>query len=338
MSQDLISVIMPAYNAEKYIAASIESVLAQTYSDWELVVVDDGSTDSTATIVKEFVKRDQRIKYVFQENGRLGKARNTGIRNASGSLIAFLDSDDLWIKTKLEAQTRTMAENKADVVYSKAWVFTDKEITAQTETMMSTVGLFSGPDFFDSLIRQNQLPVLTVLLKKSTLDRVGLFEEAKPYHGCEDYDLWLRLAKAGFVFYGMPDVLARYRRHDKAMTAVASNSFKPMLLIVRRHIDDSRLSKLEKRKLLTGLYRGLIAALIDEGKFSEAKQFVYELYSWNKNSIVTRLQKLLINIWPQQYNFISRECLYRTEWHLQNSFSRSKRPDSQQRDFTSRAR
>src|SRR5688572_23610353 len=238
MTQDLISVIMPAYNAEKYIATSIESVLAQTYPDWELIVVDDGSTDSTATIVQEFVKRDLRIKYVFQENGRLGKARNTGISNSTGSLIAFLDSDDLWMPSKLEAQTRAMAANNADVVYSKAWIFTDKEIIAETETMMSTVGLFSGPDFFDSLIRQNQLPILTVLLKKSTLDRVGLFEEAKPYHGCEDYDLWLRLAKAGFVFYGMPDVLARYRRHDKAMTAVASNSFNPMLLIVRRHIDD----------------------------------------------------------------------------------------------------
>lgn len=310
---------MPAYNAEKYIGDSIKSVLAQTYSNWELIVVDDGSTDRTAAVVQELAGRDGRIKYVFQENGRMGKARNTAIANAAGSLIAFLDSDDLWVETKLEAQTRAMAENNADVVFSKAWVFTDQETTARAETMMSTVGLFSGPDFFDSLIRRNQLPVLTVLLKKSALDRVGVFEEAKPYQGGEDYDLWLRLAKAGCVFYGMPDVLAGYRRHETATTAVASNAFKPLLLITRRYIDDSRLSDLEKRNQLTGLYRALIAALIDEGKIPEAKQYVHELYSWNKNSIVTRLQKLLINISPRQYNFISRECLYRTEWHLQNS-------------------
>jgi teichuronic acid biosynthesis glycosyltransferase TuaG len=315
---------MPAFNAEKYIADSIRSVLAQTYSDWELIVVDDGSTDRTATIVQEFVSGDNRIKYIFQENGRLGKARNTGIRNAAGSLIAFLDSDDLWVETKLEMQLKAMAENNADVVFSNAYVFTDENPANETEKLRSSVGKFSGPDFFDSLVKRPQVPVLTVLLKKTALAKTGLFEEAKPYHGSEDYDLWLRLAKAGCVFYGMDAVLARYRRHETAMTAFASNMFKPMLLVVRSHIDDSRLSELEKRKRLTGLYRELIAELIDEGKISEAKQFVYELDSCNKNSIVTRLQKLLINIWPRQYNFISRACLYRTEAHLQNSFGRSK--------------
>jgi hypothetical protein len=134
----------------------------------------------------------------------------------------------------------------------------------------------------------------------------------------------MRLAKAGCVFYGMPAVLARYRRHESAMTAVPSNSFKPMLLVVQRHINDTRLSEFEKQKRVTGLYRELISALIDEGKFSEAERFLHEQYSWNKNSLVTRLQKLLIRMWPAQYNFISRECLYRTEWHLQNNFGRRK--------------
>ena len=282
MSDALVSIIIPAYNAQKYITDSIRSVLAQTYPNWELIVVDDGSTDQTATIVNEFVRQDSRIRYIFQENGRLGKARNTGLMNAGGSLIAFLDSDDLWISTKLEKQTRAMAENNADVVFSKAYVFRDENINDETEILTSSVGKFSGPEFFDALIRQPQIPVLTVLLKKSALDRVGLFEEGKAYHGCEDYDLWLRLARAGVIFYGMSDVLARYRRRE------------------------------------------VIGALIDEGKISEAKQFVHELYLWNKNSIVTRLQKILISIWPQQFNFISRECLYRTEWHLQNNFGRGK--------------
>lgn len=108
------------------------------------------------------------------------------------------------------------------------------------------------------------------------------------------------------------------------MTAMPSNMFKLTLLIVRRYIDQSGLSELEKQRRLTGLYRDVVSALIDEGKISEAKQFVHELYLWNKNSIVTRLQKILISIWPRQFNFISRECLYRTEWHLQNSFGRGK--------------
>ena len=324
MSKNLVSIIMPAYNAEKYIADSIRSVLAQTYQNWELIVVDDGSNDRTAAIVHEFVGRDRRIKYLFQENGRLGKARNTGIRNSMGSLVAFLDSDDLWLPAKLDAQTRAIAVNNADVVYSKSYVFNDENINDEKKTLPSSVGKRSGPEFFDSLIREPQIPVLTVLLKRSALDKVGLFEERKEYHGCEDSDLWLRMARAGLVFYGMSDVLARYRRHQTAMTAASSNMFKLTLLIVQRYIDQSGLSEMEKQKRLTGLYREVVAALIDEGNISEAKQFVHELYLRNRNSIVTRLQKILISIWPQQFNFISRECLYRTEWHLQNSFGRGK--------------
>jgi glycosyltransferase involved in cell wall biosynthesis len=317
MPANVVSIIMPAFNAASYIDASISSVLAQTYRDWELIVVDDGSTDNTAKIVQEFVAQDGRIKYIFQENGRLGKARNTGISNARGSLIAFLDSDDLWIEHKLEAQTRALVEQDAGVVFSECYIFHDRDTADETRTFNSFVGRFSGPQIFDLLIEQNRIPVLTVLLKRAVLDRVGLFEEGKMYHGLEDYDLWLRSAKAGFIFYGMAEVLARYRRHESAMTAVASKVFHPMLLVVQRHIDDSNLSEVEKRRRVTTLYRELIAALIDEGKIAEAKQFVHELYSWNKNSIVTRLQKLLIRIWPRRYNFISRECLYRTEWHLQ---------------------
>lgn len=324
MSANLVSIIMPAYNAEKYIAASIRSVIAQTYSEWELIVVDDGSTDSTATVVQEFVSRDSRIKYIFQENGQPGKARNTGIVNSSGPLIAFLDSDDLWIEKKLERQTRALAENNADVVFSDAYIFKGDDTTDETKAFRSPAGRFSGRDILDSLIIANRIPVLTVLLKRTALDRVGLFEEEKAYQGVEDYDLWLRLAQAGVVFYGLPSVLARYRQHDTATSSVQSKIYKPMLLVVKKYIDRTRLDESEKKKRITGLYRELISVLIDEGKISEAKTLIHELAEWNRKSIVTKLQKLLIRILPQQYNFISRECLYRTEWHLQNRFGRGK--------------
>src|ERR1044071_7783966 len=110
MQQPLVSVIMPAYNAERYIAASVRSVLAQTYQNWELIIVDDGSTDGTAAVAKSFAEADGRVRYVYQPNGRLGNARNTGIRHARGPLIAFLDSDDLWMERKLELQLKAMEE------------------------------------------------------------------------------------------------------------------------------------------------------------------------------------------------------------------------------------
>jgi len=324
MSPDLVSIIMPAYNAERFIGDAIRSVLEQTYTDWELIVVDDGSTDSTATIIRHLESHDSRIHYVFQKNGLQGKARNTGIEKSTGSFIAFLDSDDLWIPTKLEKQTEAIAKKNADVVFSDAYLITDEECNNET-TLKSAIGQFSGRDFFDSLVLHNQIPVLTVLLNRAALAKVGLFEEGEPFQGCEDYDLWLRLAKAGCVFYGMSEALARYRRHDGATTAIASNALKPMLQVIRRHIDDSRLGESEKQKRITGLYRDIIAALVDEGKLSEAKQLVNEMCLSNKHSIVAGLQKLLINFWPRKYNFISREFLYRTEWHLQNRFRRGKR-------------
>lgn len=311
---------MPTYNQEKYIADSIRSVLAQNYSDWELIVVDDGSTDTTATIVRDFVCSDKRIKYIFQQHSRLGKARNTGIRNSTGNVIAFLDSDDLWIETKIEAQIGVITEANVDVVFSDSYVFSEENAADETKTLKSSEGLFSGPDFFDSLVQKNQIPVLTVLLKRTALERVGLFEEAEAFHGCEDYDLWLRLAKANCVFYGMQAVLARYRRHETAMTARRSNELIPTLTVVRRHLQHSSLSEFENQKRIASLYRELIAALVEEGNISEAKQFLNEHCSWNKNNIVTQFQRLLLTISPRHYNFISRECLYRIEWHFLNTF------------------
>src|SRR5690349_19362823 len=158
MAGELVSIVMPAYNAGKYIADSIRSVIAQTWPDWELLVVDDGSSDDTGAIVKEFVARDPRIRYFFQENSRLGKARNTGLKNARGELIAFLDSDDLWLETKLALQTRAMNENHADVVFSDCYVFNDANTADETKRFGSFTGKFSGADMLDLLIRQNRIP------------------------------------------------------------------------------------------------------------------------------------------------------------------------------------
>ena len=113
-----ISIIMPAYNAEKFIRESITSVLQQTYSNWELIIVDDGSTDNTKKIIQAFAQQDGRIHYIYQPNGKQGKARNAGIRHASGDLIAFLDADDLWTKDKLEKQGSLIRRTNADLIFS----------------------------------------------------------------------------------------------------------------------------------------------------------------------------------------------------------------------------
>lgn len=314
--QPLVSVIMPAYNAEKYIADSIQSVVDQTYSNWELVVVDDGSTDKTAHIAKQFLAKDSRIKYVFQQNGRLGKARNTGIENSTGSLIAFLDSDDLWLPEKLQRQVPVLIEKAADVVYSNGFIFYDPGPPSGPTEFSVVSGRVEGSKMFDSLLMQNNIPVLSVLLRSEVFKNAGPFEESLPYHGCEDYDLWLKAGARAAVFYGMTDKLFRYRRHNLAMTHKQSKVLKPTLRVINRHIDAGGLSENQKRTRLRSLYRQLIGALIEEGELGEAKELLKEFATWDKSGIVTSLQKLLMKISPRGFNVISKECLYRAEWHL----------------------
>lgn len=312
----LVSVIMPAYNAEKYVGQAIQSVLDQTHSDWELIVVDDGSTDRTSDLVQQIAGSESRIRYLFQENSRLGKARNNGIQHSSGNLIAFLDSDDLWLPQKLEMQLQIQKSTNADLVFTGAHIFRDNNVSDETQAFPIVPGAHRGHEMFDLLLKLNFIPVMSVMMKREMFDAAGPFEEAAPYHGCEDYDLWLKVAKRGALFYGMEEKLIRYRRHPGAMTHKRSGVLKPMLRVVTRHLKDSGLSEAAKIHRVRTLYRELIAALIDEGESAEAELYLEELSNWDKSGLVTSLQNVLLKITPRGFNFISREFLYRTEWHL----------------------
>src|SRR6266849_561888 len=142
----LVSIVMPAYNAEKRIAESIRSVLDQTYPNWELIVVDDGSTDRTADVVRGFVSSDSRIKYIFQPNGGQASARNTGVRNSGGDLTAFLDADDLWLPAKLGLQVKAMEETNADVVSSSGFVFGEEGIEVNEDALAIVPGRTEGAE------------------------------------------------------------------------------------------------------------------------------------------------------------------------------------------------
>lgn len=318
MSQ-LVSIIMPAYNAEKYIAESIHSVIEQTYRNWELIVVNDGSTDKTAKIVQGFL-HDGRIKHISQPNGRLGKARNTGIKTARGSLIAFVDADDLWVKEKLELQMKAIENERAGLVFSDGFIFYGNDAANETLTFSTISGKLDAHSMLDLLLVENRIPVLSVLTRKDLLNEAGLFEEALPYHGCEDYDMWLKLAERGAVFYGMKERLVRYRRHPAAMTSCESNALKPMIAVVKRHLHKGDLSVKQRKLRIRNLYRDLVFALVKEGRVPEAKDYMKELSAQDTWGIITAIQKALLEISPSKYNFISRECLYRTEWHLKKIF------------------
>jgi teichuronic acid biosynthesis glycosyltransferase TuaG len=265
---ELVSIIMPAYNAEKYIEASILSVCNQTYTNWELLIVNDGSRDNTQDIAESYSHRDHRIKVINQENKKLGGARNTGLKNSSGEWIAFLDSDDLWEPSKLEKQLQTSKQfPDADVIYTAGWTFNENDIHNLTP-YEAPIGNFPAVAMYARLLAENVVPVLSVLVKKRVINIVGYQEENPFFHGCEDWDYWLRMAINGANFYGIKEKLFYYRRHGNNMSAKSLQIAQAAVLL--KNFAGRVENKLEVRSGFKKIINPLITRLITEGRTSEA--------------------------------------------------------------------
>ncbi|MEY2480082.1 MAG: hypothetical protein QOI04_1009 [Verrucomicrobiota bacterium] len=214
----LVSVIIPAFNAQHYIGAAIQSVIDQTLADFEVIVVDDGSTDQTGSIVSDFCASDSRIRLITRENGKLARARNTGITAASGRFLAFLDADDTWHPTKLEKQIELSGGTEAGVIFSDAAYVADEPISLPTYLFGVYFGFFSGRAMFRRLYERNAIPISSVLLCRNLLGVECFFDESAQFRGVEDYELWLRLASKGITFFGLKEKLITYRSHSSQMS------------------------------------------------------------------------------------------------------------------------
>lgn len=307
---------MPAFNAERYVAESIESVIEQTFANWELIVVDDGSTDGTAKIVSRVAAQDARIRYLRRENGGQAAARNTGIRNSNAPVVAFLDADDLWLPEKLARQVETLQSTKADLVYCDGYVFYEDGSPERADFFAVVPGAIDGPTMFRLLYDYNRIATLSVIVKRQALEGIGLFDEGRRFQNCEDYELWLRLAHAGFDFYGIPDKLMRYRRHSASTTHLESRMLTPMIEVVKKHSEGVNRRLAQRR--IRELYRELVAALLAEGDLAAAREGMREFAAWDRGGLVTMCQRVLLRLSPGRFNRISRECLYRTEWRIAN--------------------
>jgi teichuronic acid biosynthesis glycosyltransferase TuaG len=225
---ELISIITPAYNAALFIGQTIDSVVAQSYTHWELIIVDDGSSDQTATIVKEYAKKDPRIQYVYQTNGRQGKARNNGLRKAKGKYIAFLDADDLWEKEKLSVQLATLKKSDVDLVFSDAFLFSDHP--SKNQRMNTNPQLFKGVSGLKQFMGGNKIPILTVLATKESILTCGGFIEDLAVQNAEDYHLWLHMIILGKSFLSIEGPpLAYYRLHSSAVTVNDKEAIQPAI-------------------------------------------------------------------------------------------------------------
>lgn len=214
MKKKLVSIITPMYNAGKFIKYTIDSVLNQTYKDWEMIVIDDCSTDEGPQIVKSYMENDKRIKYVKVESNKgVSHARNIGLKKATGQFIAFLDSDDIWNNTKLEKQINFMMQKDCAISFTSYELINEKN-----EKMNKIVNVPSSVDY-NTLLKGNILGCLTVVVDKSKID----FEIKMSGVRHEDYVLWLSILKKGYLAYGIDEVLAQYR---KSLTSLSGNKIK----------------------------------------------------------------------------------------------------------------
>ncbi|MBI1877687.1 MAG: glycosyltransferase [Chloroflexi bacterium] len=209
MNHPLVSVIIPAYNAQNFIGETIQSVINQTYPDWEMLVVDDGSTDETRQVIEKYLT-DSRVKYLYQPNQERAAARNHGLRGSSGKYIAFLDADDLWLPDKLKVQVEYL-----DTHSEMGLCFTHHRFINEEGTLTGKPGVMfkPGPDQFSRLLEANFIANSTVIIARTVFDKLGLFDESLPAYGSEDWDMWLRIARF-YPIHFIDQPLTLYRLHE----------------------------------------------------------------------------------------------------------------------------
>jgi len=243
-----ISIIIPTYNSAQYICEAIESVLNQTYKDFEIIVVDDGSTDNTKEVIKPYLNK---MKYIYQQNSGPSAARNRGIQEAKGEYIAFLDADDIWLPQKLELQIKFMEKEKeVGLIFSDMVLFNEKEIIKNSflkeklffnklsiKSLSSTEKVIYD-NVFNALLQENFIPTNTVIVKKECFNKVGFFDET--LFSVEDRDMWLRIGlfyDIGFINF--PLVLTRF--HETNISGNQELALKSRLKVMKKFLNYSNL-------------------------------------------------------------------------------------------------
>ena len=204
MMSDLVTVITPMYNSGKYIEETLNSVISQTYENWELFIIDDGSSDNCVELVSDFKKNDDRIKLIInEENQGAAISRNIGIREANGRYIAFLDSDDLWVPTKLEEQINFMSKNQLALSYSSY------EKIDEFGNHIKNINVVYTQTTYHNLLKSNYIGCLTAMIDLKMMEQKKIYmPNIKTRH---DHGLWLDIVRRGFNVSGNPKVLAKYR-------------------------------------------------------------------------------------------------------------------------------
>ncbi len=265
----MVSVVIPAFNRASTLKKAIGSVFSQTYKDFELIVVDDGSEDDTSDLVSSF---NGRLRYIKQKNKGPASARNLGIKNAKSDLIAFLDSDDWWDEEKLVLQIEAMRQNPQYLIsHTQEIWYRNGEFLNQKKKHRKFHGYI-----FDKCLPLCVVSMSTVMVRKQLFDKIGLFDEGLPC--CEDYDFWLRASvKHSFYLLGKPLTLKDGGRPDQVSSVYATGIDRFRIQAIAKVLKSGMLNNAQKRLAVQELKKKCQVygnGCLKHGKPEEGKRYL----------------------------------------------------------------
>jgi len=280
-TQPKVSVVIPTYNAARYIAEAIESVLAQSYHDYEIIVVDDGSTDNTKEVLRPYMDR---IRYFYKENGGVSSARNRGIQEARGEYIAFLDADDLWLPEKLKLQIEIMEQHPDFAMIHTDIKVIDVNGTLLKESANKRRQSHNGMVFEEFFKTYRSLVMMSsALIRKSSIESMGLFDESLSVS--EDYDFFLRFFW-NYPVYLLDEPLVKYRitpgsisRSDKVKEVICRKQVIDRFVTQHKDFFDQHQNLVKSKWNDFNFESGLI--LFYRGNFSQSHSFFKQVLTSN---------------------------------------------------------
>jgi teichuronic acid biosynthesis glycosyltransferase TuaG len=310
MASPKVSIIMPAFNSSKTIKDAVESVKGQSFENWELIVIDDESTDETASIMNIYVRANSRIKLIkLDKNGGLPNARNQGCLLAKGEYIAFLDSDDLWHKDKLRKQVQFHLTNpEIEISHTDFIAFDNTRFYKRPFRKFADLNEKVRGDLYPSICYKNSIGILTVMVKRELLKRVNMFDTS--LWTMEDQDLWIKIAKEKKPFGYIKEVLAYYRISPGGIskrTGKYKRAYKKFLQKITKE------NNLSENLLLGNYYRHFGTVYFKRSQHYLAKLYFLKSLKLHLFSIagISTILYLLYNFYrtlffkPQSKNFLN---------------------------------